>query len=319
MKKSKKNTDTKQKLSNNLKNISEATKKASVHYQDIWSNPSKINRSGDDLLLGWHLGFYEKGIKNMKEAMKNMNSYLNRILVSDKNNYSNILDAGCGIGATLLFNAEKNPDIFFYGIALGHSEIAWAKKIQKEKNIKNAKFMVKSFLSTDFPKNFFDAIYALESVSTSDRKEEFLREMKKILKPGGKLIIIDMFRQNESFDSFINGLHHEFFKKLEYPFQDTTIKTFNTYLKNEGFKEIKIKDIMKSGNVKYLELYVFLLVSIFQNCYKNILSLYYDDKNKSNKNPKLLKIKSIIKMTFEGILLFFTKTSYFSITAIKEK
>ena len=120
--------------------------------------------------------------------MKNMNSYVNHLLDFDHNNYSNILDAGCGVGATLLFNAKKNPNINFFGIALGSNEIALAKKTQKEKNINNANFMVKSFLKTDFPKNHFDAIYALESVSCSDKKQEFLREMYNILKPGGKII-----------------------------------------------------------------------------------------------------------------------------------
>jgi len=296
--------------------LSEATRKAQKTYQKIWSDPIRVHRSGEDIFLGWHLGFYEKGIKTEKEAMKNMNSYITRLLDFDNNKYSNILDAGCGVGATLLFNAEKNPKVNFFGIALGSNEIAHAKNNQKEKNINNANFQVKSFLKTDFPKNHFDAVYALESVSCSDKKKEFLHEMNKILKPGGRIIVVDMFRQNDSYNTFTDSSTHYSFKKLEFPLRSTTIETFKSYLEAEGFKDIKIKNIMKSGNVKFYQLHGLLLTRIIQYAYVNMKTQF--DKNNSGKYPRFLREISIIKIIFESILLFLSKTGYFSITAIKQ-
>ena len=46
--------------------MSEATEKAKKTYQKIWSNPTKVDRSSENISLGWHLGFYEKGIRTEK-------------------------------------------------------------------------------------------------------------------------------------------------------------------------------------------------------------------------------------------------------------
>ena len=300
--------------------ISEATKKAKKTYQKIWSDPNRVHRSGKNISLGWHLGYYEKGILTEKEAMKNMNSYVNRLIDFKNNNYSKVLDAGCGVGATLLFNAEKNPDVNFFGIALGENEIAIAKKIQEEKNLKNANFMVKSFLETGFPEDNFDAVYALESVSVSDKKQEFLHEMNRVLKPGGRIIIVDMFRQKDSYENFLDKSNHYSLKKFEYPLRSTTIDMFKSYLEIEGFKDIKIKNIMKSGNVKYIQLQGLLLTRIFQNAYINLKAQFDEkiSKDKSIKYPRFLKEISVIKIIFEIILLFMSQTAYFTISATKQ-
>ena len=49
-------------------------------YQKRWANPKVIHREDDNLALGWHFGYYEKGISSYKKAIINMNNYVSRLL-----------------------------------------------------------------------------------------------------------------------------------------------------------------------------------------------------------------------------------------------
>ena len=42
------------------------------YHENIWSPPIQLEGRDENPLLGFHYGFYEKGIKNWKEATINM-------------------------------------------------------------------------------------------------------------------------------------------------------------------------------------------------------------------------------------------------------
>jgi cyclopropane fatty-acyl-phospholipid synthase-like methyltransferase len=118
------------------------------YYEKIWSDPSKIKRTGQGVFLGWHYGFYEKGIKNISDAMLNMNNYVDRLLTLNKSSSKDILDCGSGIGHTSIFLAEKYPKCSFYGITLTKYELEIAEKLKKESCVGNLLFHVSSVKTT---------------------------------------------------------------------------------------------------------------------------------------------------------------------------
>ena len=68
------------------------------YYEKLWSDPQQIHREKNPM-IGWHQGYYEKGVRTYKQAALNMNNYVDRLLdIGEKN--LRILDAGCGIGIT---------------------------------------------------------------------------------------------------------------------------------------------------------------------------------------------------------------------------
>jgi len=169
---------------------SDIEKEIQNFYQSLWSDPAKINRSGQNILLGYHYGFYEKGIKNIKEAMMNMYEYINRLLELDDRTSMNILDAGSGIGYTSIYLAHKHSNCIFHGITLTSNELKIAKSLQKKNLIDNVQFKQGSYMNSRYPDNFFDRIFALESLIYAPNKKEFLNEMHRNLKSNGKLIIV---------------------------------------------------------------------------------------------------------------------------------
>lgn len=197
-----------------------------------------------------HHGYYEKGIRTHIQSVINMNDFVGRLLDIDlKDNQSKkVLDAGCGIGGTVIYLAKKYPYINFTGITITPEHIEIAKNLAKEKGVHiNTDFILKDFIKTGFPSNQFDAIYLVESSCYASKKQILIREMNRILKPGGILAIIDVFLTDVQLNPFLRNFYIWFCKGWGLP-NLITLAEFKNYLKIEGFRNIVTRDLTK--NVK---------------------------------------------------------------------
>jgi tocopherol O-methyltransferase len=102
----------------------------------------------------------------------------------------NILDVGCGIGGSSLYLADK-----FHaratGITLSPVQAARATERAQELNLSNrSQFLVANALEMPFEDNTFDLVWSLESGEHMPDKTKFLQECYRVLKPGGKLIMV---------------------------------------------------------------------------------------------------------------------------------
>ena len=55
-------------------------------------------------------------------------------------------------------------------------------------------FQQQDYTQTDFPDNNFDVAWAIESMTTATSKVAFFKEIHRVLKPGGKLVVADFFK-----------------------------------------------------------------------------------------------------------------------------
>ena len=194
-----------------------------------------------------HHGYYEKGIRTHVQSVLNMNDFIGRLLKLDSEikQCKKILDAGCGIGGTVVYFAKKFPDIKFTGINIVPDHIEMAKNLAKEKKVlSNTDFFVKDFVDTDLSSNHFDAIYLMESSCYALQKQMLIREMYRILKPGGILVITDVFRTLVELNSFLTNIYDSFCKG--WGLSDLIdIEEFIFYLEKEGFHNIVNKAVTK--------------------------------------------------------------------------
>ena len=96
-----------------------------------------------------------------------------------------VLDLGCGNGRYLEFFRKKN--IEYFGVDSSEKLIKIAKNKYPEVN-----FKVGDALKLSFPDNFFDKIYSiavLHQVPSDSFRLQFLKEVKRVLKPKGLLIL----------------------------------------------------------------------------------------------------------------------------------
>lgn len=141
--------------------------------------------------MALHYGFWDKNTKTHRQALWNMNYELIKNAQIKPTDY--VLDAGCGIGGTCFFIAQ-NIGAKVHGISLSPTQIARANEYREKSEVQDlTQFSLQNFTKTNFENETFDAIIGIESIVHAEKKEDFLREAYRILKPNGRIIISDYF------------------------------------------------------------------------------------------------------------------------------
>ncbi len=94
-----------------------------------------------------------------------------------------VLDVGCGKGRYLRVLHEAYPGAEIHGVDLS------AKMLRSCPP--GAVSKVGNMLNLEYPDEYFDCVYAVESLEHAVRVEPAIRDMVRILKPGGKIMIVD--------------------------------------------------------------------------------------------------------------------------------
>ncbi len=100
------------------------------------------------------------------------------------------LEMGCGIGHWCNLLVRILPNITsFTGI---DSEECWIKHLERQKNIDNKMtFLHQNALSTSFIDNSFDIVTCQTALQHIGESDKVVKEMLRVLKPGGKLLIVE--------------------------------------------------------------------------------------------------------------------------------
>jgi ubiquinone/menaquinone biosynthesis C-methylase UbiE len=216
-----------------------------TYNDDWWHIYSKAMNSND--ILAIHFGHFEKGIRTHKQAVINKNKFVENLLELDnfKKKGNIILDAGCGVGGTSIFLAKKYPHINFIGLNISPGQIFLAKKFAQQYSVSNnADFIVGDFLSIGIINNYFDGIFAIQSVNRVRDKKKLLKEFSRVLKPDKKIIIDDIFLTKKPSKHFLKLAYNLYCKKYIYSSIET-LEDFKSYLVDSGFDNIKAYDITK--------------------------------------------------------------------------
>lgn len=110
---------------------------------------------------------------------------------------SRILDAGYGQGK-LLWCLSQNPAVELYGIDIYKNGLDKTVFKDSEPNLKERIRLIKSDIAkTDFQDSFFDVVFANMVLHHIHALEPALCEISRILKRGGKLVVIDFFKHSQ--------------------------------------------------------------------------------------------------------------------------
>jgi tRNA (uracil-5-)-methyltransferase TRM9 len=108
-----------------------------------------------------------------------------KFLFEDLKEGEKVLDLGCGNGRW--YRVFKEKRVNYFGIDNSEKLIEIAKE-----NFPEAKFFVGDALNLPFQDNFFDRVYSialLHHIPSEDFRIKVLKEVKRVLKPGGILIL----------------------------------------------------------------------------------------------------------------------------------
>ena len=196
-----------------------------------------------------HFGYFKFGKTypwQLEKMLNQMNEEVYDRLKIDRKDSPFIFDLGCGLGTTSRFMAHKKTDANFYGITITPWQIEFGRALTKEENLSNRISMIQAdYTNIPVKSDIADGAFAIESscYASGFDKEDFVYEMHRVLKPGGRFVVTDGFRKTRRpLPGWLNKIYR---KNLNgWALTDLAeIDLFVDKLKEAGFKKIKVEDV----------------------------------------------------------------------------
>jgi SAM-dependent methyltransferase len=102
-----------------------------------------------------------------------------------------VLEAGCGVGAQTVTLGQRSPDARFTSIDVSADSIAEAKRRTDQAGITNVEFQQGDIFALPFEAESFDHVFVCFVLEHLPRPVEALAILKKLLKPGGTITVIE--------------------------------------------------------------------------------------------------------------------------------
>ena len=104
---------------------------------------------------------------------------------------SQVLEAGCGVGAQTITLARNSPDAHITSVDISESSVAEAKKKIEEAGLTNVSFQQGDIFKLPFKPESFDHIFVCFVLEHLARPIKALKCLKKLLKLGGTITVIE--------------------------------------------------------------------------------------------------------------------------------
>ena len=166
-----------------------------------------------------HYPLYVKETDSFIQAQKNLTDYCISLLkpIKDKE----ILEIGCGNGVQALYIYSRYNPLKITGIDLNKANIEIANSEKGQIDINNVRFMVDDAQNlTHILSDSVDVLLNIESAFHYPDKSSFLKEVYRVLKPGGQLLIADILSSREKSEGIMKiwgkPMVHHFWNQKRY-------------------------------------------------------------------------------------------------------
>ena len=163
-----------------------------------------------------HRAVWGPGVSNLAEAFHFVDEQIAAAIsrIPGVSPAPHLVDLGCGVGASLCYLARRLP-IRGTGITVSPVQAAMATRAIREANLSDRLVCMEGDYN-DLPRGIppADLAYAIESFVHGPSPERFFDECRRLIRPGGLLIICDDFRRPvdhpdaaQTVDRFCAGWH----------------------------------------------------------------------------------------------------------------
>ncbi|NYH77280.1 27-O-demethylrifamycin SV methyltransferase [Actinopolyspora biskrensis] len=138
-----------------------------------------------------HFGYWESGVADapIAEATERMTDELLARMSCSPGEH--VLDVGCGVGVPAL-RLARTRHVRVTGISTSAPQVAQASARAEEAGLSDeVVFHCGDAMELDFTDDAFDAAWALESLHHMSDRVRALRELRRVVRPGGSLAVAD--------------------------------------------------------------------------------------------------------------------------------
>ncbi|MDR2578948.1 MAG: methyltransferase domain-containing protein [Chitinispirillales bacterium] len=217
-----------------------------------------------------HYGYWEKGVKNQRQASRRMNEKLVEKINITKDDY--VLDAGCGIGGNAVWLAQTYG-CKVVGVSIVAEQIEKAKERAKAAGVDHlCEFLVMDYMNLKFPDETFTVVMGLESICYANPKNEFTKGVYRVLKPGGRFGMADGLASKEAYVGKEKRIMHRWMDGWKLNNLDTPTQ-WTQYARDAGFNSINYKNITKNVMPSARILFAWSFFSIHWHILDRIFSI----------------------------------------------
>ena len=197
-------------------------------YQTFWSRE------------GLHYGLWERDTFTLQAAIRNTDYFVGRQLGLPPG--SRVLDAGCGVGGTAR-NLARTLGHRVTGVTLSEVQAGHARAKIKRAGLESlVDVQEEDYTRLPFDDDSFDGIYSVEALCHAGDKSKALREFKRVLKPGGKLLVVDGFRASRRLDDDEERKAETFLEGWQVA-ELEPIDRFQSLAKTAGFEAVRADEL----------------------------------------------------------------------------
>ena len=164
-----------------------------------------------------HRSLWTDGVQTLEEALNVTNERIRLEIESVTPNGARIADLGCGVGAGLFYIVPRlHEPASALGLTLSPVQAQLANQFTKQNKMeKHISFAEGDFTHVPLESASLDVIYSVEAVVHAQEPERYFQEASRLLRSGGKLIIVDDYQASRSFSpvevnwlsAYMNGWH----------------------------------------------------------------------------------------------------------------
>ncbi|HSR67471.1 MAG TPA: class I SAM-dependent methyltransferase [Acidobacteriota bacterium] len=202
-----------------------------------------------------NFGWWEEGCLSLEEACQELVRRVGqeaRLSPRDR-----VLDVGFGLGEQdLLWTREFGVE-HVLGLNVSFPQAREARRRSLKAGFSHIRHVIADAVRPPLGSGRFDKLLALECAFHFRTRRAFLTEARRLLAPGGRLVLTDIVRGDLRVGGF-KGLRHQIFGRLQErhwhipPVNAVGLEAYQRHLSQAGFQEIRIEDITEYVLLPYV-------------------------------------------------------------------